>query len=330
MKRGFTLIELLAVITILSIIAIISVPMVTGTIESSNQKITLESVRELVKAASTDVVDQGYAVPYQYKIEEGKLHYQGGDFTKGLIVITNGNHNFVENLSTSKYCINGPLNNLEITKGACTNTSYESYISTKEIEQQMKESGLTTFDDLRQDFYLKGNVTNNYVSYSGITWRIVSFQKGMMKLISQGVVDSAGSKNYQDALTYLNGTFYNDLVNKDYVSESSYAIGLVSNATSNTTENVIASEETNHKKYKIGLLSAGEYLRAREGSTSFLANGTTWLLTKQNTSAAYYLSGSTLASASLTTSKSLRPVILLKDYVVFSGTGTSSDPYVVK
>ena len=35
-------------------------------------------------------------------------------------------------------------------------------------------------DDLREDFYLKGNVTDNYVSYSGMTWRIVSFQNGMM------------------------------------------------------------------------------------------------------------------------------------------------------
>ena len=39
MKRGFTLIELLAVITILSVIALISVPLVTGTIEDSNQKL---------------------------------------------------------------------------------------------------------------------------------------------------------------------------------------------------------------------------------------------------------------------------------------------------
>ena len=330
MKRGFTLIELLAVITILSVIALISVPLVTGTIEDSNQKIVLESARELLKAAATDVVDQGYAVPYQYKIEEKTLNYQGGDFTKGLIVITNGNHNFVENLSTPKYCINGPLNNLEITKGSCTNTSYNTYTSTREIEQQMKDSGLLTFDDLREDFYLKGNVTDNYVSYSGMTWRIVSFQNGMMKLINQGVAEAAGSKSYQNALTYLNGTFYEELVDKDYVSEYSYATGLVSNAISNTAENVIASEETSHSKYKIGLLTAGEYLRANDGGSNFLANGTTWLLTKQNSSTAYYLSGSTLASASLATAKSVRPVILLKDYVVFSGTGSSSDPYVVK
>ena len=72
MKKGFTLIELLAVISILTIIVLISVPLLNNVLEESQQKITLESVRELVKQAQTTTVDNGNTVPYQYKIEDNK------------------------------------------------------------------------------------------------------------------------------------------------------------------------------------------------------------------------------------------------------------------
>lgn len=330
-RKGFTLIELLAVITILALITAIAVPLVTSAINNSNEKIVLESAKELIKAAATDVVDKGYSVPYQYKVEDNSLDYQAGDFTKGLIVVTNGNHSFVENLSTPKYCINGPLDDLNITEGVCTNTDYNTYKSIQDIQNQMKTEANLLFDDFREDFYLKGNVNNNYVSYSGRTWRIVSFQDGMVKLVSQGTDTEAGSKNYQEALNYLNGTFYNNLTSKDYVSEVSYGTGNVTDITaSSDANNVLAAEETNHHEYKVGLLSAGEFLRANDGSSNFLANGTTWLLTTKNASSGYYLTNRTISSAVLTTSKTVRPVIMLKDYIVFTGTGTSSDPYVVK
>ena len=328
MKNGFTLIELLAIISILSIIALISIPVVNNVLEESQQKITLESARELVKQATTTTVDNGNTVPYQYKIEDNTLNYRGGNFTKGLIVVTSGNHSFVENLSTPKYCINGSLDNLEIEKGSCTNSSYTDYVSTEQIMNDFSNSSMLTFDELKGDFYLKGNVTNNYVSYSGIVWRILSFKDGMMRLVSQSPISAGGSKNYQASLDYLKNTFYNNLENKEYVVSSEYSTGLISSTTD--LNNVIASEETMNENYKVALLTVGDYMRATQSGTNFITNGSTWLLNKKNESTGYYLSTSTINTLSISSTMTFRPVITLQSYVAFSGTGTSSDPYKVK
>ena len=328
MKKGFTLIELLAIISILSIIALISIPVVNNVLEESQQKITLESARELVKQATTTTVDNGNTVPYQYKIEDNTLNYRGGDFTKGLIVVTSGNHSFVENLSTPKYCINGSLDNLEIEKGSCTNSSYTDYVSTEQIMNDFSNSSMLTFDELKGDFYLKGNVTNNYVSFSGIVWRILSFKDGMMRLVSQSPISAGGSKNYQASLDYLKNTFYNNLENKEYVVSSEYSTGLVSSTAD--LNNVIASEETMNENYKVALLTVGDYMRATQSGTNFITNGSTWLLNKKNESTGYYLSTSTINTLSISSTMTFRPVITLQSYVAFSGIGTSSDPYKVK
>lgn len=325
MKKGFTLIELLAVISILSIIALISISVITSILENSQKNITLESVRELVKQATTTTVDNGNNVPYQYKIEDNTLKYSGGDFTKGLIVVTSGNHSFVENLSTPKYCINGSLDNLKIEKGSCTNSGYDDYVSADKIMNDYDNSSKLTFDELKGDFYLKGNITDNYVSYSGIIWRILSFKDGMMRLVSQSPISVGGSKNYQASLNYLKNTFYNNLKNKEYIVPNKYSTGLVSN-TSNI-DNVIASEETMHEEYKIALLTVGDYMRATQSGTNFITNGSTWLLNKKNSSIGYYLSTSTINTLSTSSTMIFRPVITLQSYVAFSGTGTSSDPY---
>lgn len=328
MKKGFTLIELLAVITILAVLALVSIPVVNYVLDESHQKIILESARELIKQASTTTIDENRQVPYIYKIEDKTLKYTGGDFTKGMIVITSGNHSFVENLSTPKYCINGTLNNLTITDGSCTNTNYTNYISTAQIINDFSNASKLTFDELKGDFYLKGNVTNNYVSYSGIVWRILSFKDGKMRLVSQSSISAGGSKNYQASLDYLKNTFYNNLQNKEYIVPSEYATGLVS-STGNLT-NVIASEETMHDEYKIALLTVGDYMRATQSGANFITNGSTWLLNKKSSTTGYYLSTSTINTLGTSSTMTFRPVITLQSYVAFSGAGTSSNPYKVK
>lgn len=334
MRRGFTLIELLAVITILALLSAITVPIVTNTIEKANKSTTLESARELIKIASEDAVHHSYQLPYQYKIEEGKLQYQKGEFTRGLIVVATGNQSFVENLSTPKYCVNGPLNDLKITNGKCSSSTYKSYKGSKDIQKAFSIHNASDsvnglyFDDFTREYYFRGNVTNNYVSFAGLTWRIISFQNGKVKLISQGTVSDVGSKNYTNSLTYLNATFYSNLKQKGYVVESEFPIGVVSSL--GTAENIIASEQTAHTTYKVGLLTAGEYRRASIGSSNFITNGTTWLLTKQSNSKSYYLSSGTINNAAMTASYTVRPVLTLKETTVFSGSGTTTDPYIVK
>lgn len=333
MKQGFTLVELLAVLIILSVISLISVPVITSTLEKSNQTTTLESARELIKIASSDVVDKNYDIPYQYRVENHTLNYKNGNFTSGLIVITNGNNSFVENLSTPKYCINGSLYDLKITKGKCNTATYTNYKSSIDVQKSypLQNSNGTSsglyLDDFTGEYYFKGNVTNNYVTYAGLTWRIVSFKQGMMKLVSQSVIDE-DSKNYSGALSYLNGSFYANLKQKDYLVSSTYSVGYVGSV--GTAEDIIAAEQTDKENHKVGLLTLGEYKRSMLGTSTFLTNGTTWILTKKDSTTGYYLSSSSINTAALTTTYTLRPVIVLNAAAVYKGDGTNSSPYVVR
>lgn len=334
MKKGFTLVELLAVIIIISIIAAISVPMIMSTIEHANEASTVESVRELLKIASTDVVNNKYEVPYQYKIEDNQLDYQRGNFKSGLIVVTSGNHSFVENLSTNRLCINGSLDQLKVTTGKCPKTSYEDYKSNRDIKEQFTIQDTSSsgdglyFDEFTEEYYFKGNVLNNYVSYAGRMWRIVSFHQGQIKLISQGVLDESGSKSYKEVLTYLESTFYQDLSPRDYISKTLYADGKVS--VLGDADQMIAAERTSQNKRYVGLLTAGEYQRATGSSGNFIGQGITWLLTKKNDYNGYYLSSNTIVEASLNASYTVRPVVVLNETMIYTGDGTLDKPYLVK
>lgn len=332
MKRGFTLIELLSVIIIIAMITAISIPIVTSAVERANRSTTLESARELIKVATSDVVDKQRGVPYQYKVEDHVLDYRGGSFKRGLIVITSGNHSFVENLSTHRYCINGSLDQLTITPGDCNPSEYKDYKSNQMIRksypiQEDNNDGLY-FDEFTEEYYFRGDGINNYVSYAGRMWRIVSFHQNTMKLISQGVLDNVGTKNYVDTLTYLEHTFYEDLSPKDYILKADYVNGNVT--TIGSADQVIASESSSKMKRNVGLLSVGEYQRATGVSGNFMSQGVTWLLTKKNSTAGYYLSSNQIIETSLTATYTIRPVIVLNETVVSSGTGTLDDPYLVK
>ncbi len=334
MKKGFTLIELLTVIIIISIITAISIPMIMSTVERANKSTTLESVRELVKIATADVVNKKYDVPYQYKIEDHVLDYQRGNFKSGLIVITSGNHSFVENLSTNRHCINGSLDQLKITSGDCKTSDYEDYRSNQMIRERYtvqddldNVDGLY-FDEFTEEYYFKGNVTNNYVSYAGRMWRIVSFHNKKIKLISQSVLEEAGSKSYMDTLTYLEHTFYQDLSPRNYVLKDEYRTGNVSSIGS--VDQMIAAESTSMTKRYVGLLSVSEYQRATGLSGNFMGQGTSWLLTRKNLSTGYYLSSGQIIETSLTAPYTIRPVIVLNETMVYSGNGTLDDPYLAK
>ena len=59
-KKAFTLIELMAVIVVLGIVALIAVPVISGTLKDSKEKIYEEQVRRIEDAAKKWGVDNIY------------------------------------------------------------------------------------------------------------------------------------------------------------------------------------------------------------------------------------------------------------------------------
>ena len=97
-KKAFTLIELLAVIIILGILMIIAIPSVTNYINESRKNTYADTVKELIKGASTKVnsgeynmndKETTYYIPFSaIETENGKAKSPYGDFDEAYIAVT--------------------------------------------------------------------------------------------------------------------------------------------------------------------------------------------------------------------------------------------------
>ena len=211
-------------------------------------------------------------------------------------------------------------------------------IITLEKNLVLMGNGLYEKDNI---FYYKGKDVNNYVSYSGRLWQIISVNKDhTVKMIT---VDNQSSlvwgidNDYKNSYVraWLNpsdeeysGIFYDTLYNPDmYIKDSSWCIDIVDKKP-DTCEKTI--------KDKIGLLSIYEYNRAL-GSASFLNTATYWWMINgylDNKVWYVYPEGKLNNESSLNTayySYGIRPVINInKDIKVYGGDGSKTNPYIIE
>ena len=163
--------------------------------------------------------------------------------------------------------------------------------------------------------------------------------------------------------TYLNSTYYNELNStaKSQIVTHDFSIGALANTSCLT--DAINNENEIIWKGKIALANASEYLRTDSntnactggaedpygsvcnGRTNWMYNGKTyWLLTpfientSNSTSGAYVVDsayrslgtrGGKNSNGTISDRETIRPVVYLSSSVTLSGSGTSSDPYVI-
>ena len=230
-------------------------------------------------------------------------------------------------------------------------------------------------------YYFRGNVTNNYVSFAGLTWRIIRINEdGTVRLILNGRVNDTFYKfnttyssytsmyysNSDTAKPRVDSWYQTNIKDKGYDSyvstttfceqaklkySTSYTSG---NATmviyTSYTPNFKCSTDGNGKgdiNSKVGLITYDEVIHAggyynKSNSNYYLYDGSysIWLMSPAGVSSsdAYGWSVSntgavisSLVNASyVSTNRGLRPVINLNTGLLATGTGTSSDPYVIQ
>lgn len=200
----------------------------------------------------------------------------------------------------------------------------------------LKDTIVTENDGLYQEekmYYYKGNITNNYVLYSGILWRIVRVNEDeSVTLISEdpitsmvfGYETSTLKDSYVD--TWLNETFYPQLKNNEqYLVDTTYC----SNAIKDSKD--VNCKQT--EKRKVALMSVYEYLKAA-GSKGYLKNEKSFWTSTPSTEFKIWL----VNKEGLVTDESLsqdsyysygvRPMITIKgDIKVVTGTGSQTEPY---
>ncbi|MCI9233415.1 MAG: hypothetical protein HFH08_02310 [Bacilli bacterium] len=186
-----------------------------------------------------------------------------------------------------------------------------------------------------KEYYFKGMVDNNYISYSGIIWRIIKVDKNNNAvLISEtpltsmvlGFESNSFKGSYGDK--WLNNTFYNQLLESDsYLVEHDYCADVI-----------LESNDVNCSKKetsKVSMMSVFEYLKA-SGSKGYLNNGKTFWTTSPNKEyKMWFVNQSGLVSNESMSGDSyhsygIRPVIALKgDSKILSGAGTKDSPYQI-
>ena len=178
--------------------------------------------------------------------------------------------------------------------------------------------------------YYKGNVTNNYVQFSGMLFKIVKANEDKtVMLISE---DNIANLRYDDEEyensnidKYLNDVFLKAIYDDSYLVEKEYCVGNVENFDD------INSSCNKKIKRKAVLLSIDEFVKTFNGNESQLCNFIHYTLSNKvagNTINVNNEEKSCLSNVTEATIPVVKPVITLKaNLPIISGAGDIKNPY---
>jgi len=242
-------------------------------------------------------------------------------------------------------------------------TPSESSLTKVGDEIALEDEGLIkNYDDIGVSYNFRGNVKNNYVSFGGLTWRIVRINgDGTVRLVLDGVTDSLTSYydtntaeyvfkdspmekylnewleiNLKDYTNYIANTRYcNDVVHDDIFNYNSYTRILTNKI---PTLNCLGESFNSN----IGILTIDEVILA--GASPFTSNQNYYLYNSLINDTWYTLSGAKGTDSSINMFmvdvsgniktdingnlyRNVRPVINLIKNIEMQGKGTETDPY---
>lgn len=193
---------------------------------------------------------------------------------------------------------------------------FKIYNSTKNInllsEYIIKNNEL--YND-NNTYICKGNVTNNYVKFNNLTWRIIKINNdSSITLILDDYINML-PKN-------LVNTFFKNLENNldtNYLTKTKVCIDTYTN-------NEITCNKTNKDNY-ITLLSVYDYINSLDDEKTFITkdNEIMWLYNNLN-----HTNGNNISTSNENNFYEIRPVVTLKpDTTYKSGDGNIDSPYII-
>lgn len=193
---------------------------------------------------------------------------------------------------------------------------FKIYNSTKNInllsEYIIKNNEL--YND-NNTYICKGNVTNNYVKFNNLTWRIIKINNdSSITLILDEYINML-PKN-------LVNTFFKNLENNldtNYLTKTKVCIDTYTN-------NEITCNKTNKDNY-ITLLSVYDYINSLDDEKTFITkdNEIMWLYNNLN-----HTNGNNISTSNENNFYEIRPVVTLKpDTTYKSGNGNIDSPFII-
>lgn len=306
-------------------------------------------------------------------------------------VITEGNLNSIDEITTNYISIDAKETktyNLEINNNGssnltCTlnihsqemkNTSFSDMIIKNSIPSEISltkvgveiatedEGLIKSYDDIGVSYYFRGNVTNNYVYFAGLTWRIVRINgDGTVRLILDGSTDSVANY-YEIGATEFNFAnssmeeylknwseinlkdYTNYIANTKFCNDIGYDEGYNYNSYTRVMTNKIPTLNClgDYFNSNIGLLTIDEVIYA--GANTVNGNQNFYLYNSNITDVWYTMTGAKGSDTNINMFmvdnngniktnvngnlyRNVRPVINLVKNIEMKGTGTITDPY---
>ena len=218
-------------------------------------------------------------------------------------------------------------------------------------------------------YYFRGNVTNNYLSFAGLTWRIIRINEDdtikiiieVGKVINKFSTSTSTSDMYysksKKVRQEVENWYQTSVIDKGY--DSYVATGMFceqakvkpssSFTSGKATMDVYTSYTPNFKcstdgngngifNSKVGLITydevvfAGGYMVKNNSKYYLYDSGHWWTMSPAGSGYVWDVSNTGYVSYGLATTygSRIRPVINLNANVTATGTGTSTDPYVIQ
>ncbi len=336
-KKGFTLIELIAVVVILSLIALVVFPAVNSVIRNSREKAYESQINTLVKAAEECTYENPAILPSKGETTKLNLNCLTGGCTINGVNIEGGyiNEDDIKDPRKTSKNIEGCI---VINYKETTNQTIKQKYTYEYQENCSAEIGLNTTggwllknSNVKEtNGIYKGNDVNNYINFSGSTWRILKVNgDGTITIVKNTEVVNVpldNNLNFQNSRTdkYLNNTYYKTLSQKKYITNSDTCIKAINDKC--------------EKEYtsKVTLLSYEDYKNANgQNCNNGICPNDNYLSNLNN---AEYITNDNMLMAinngALTDTSSqklnVRPVVTLKNTTqIVSGKGSSDNPYVI-
>ena len=213
-------------------------------------------------------------------------------------------------------------------------------------------------------YFYRGTDPDNYITFNGekAGWRILSINSnGTVKIIRS---DSIGNRQFNNSFggndwsysslkTYLNGTYYNSLTDKDKIANSSFSVGGIDDEFDGLST-IVSSENSSKWSGKVGLITVSEYIRANNNRTCYSIsshnsnndiclnsnwiyndNSSFWTLSPDGGSSGrrvYYIYHfiDACCDTNITDSHQVRPAVNLISSIKLRGLGTKENPYTIE
>lgn len=234
------------------------------------------------------------------------------------------------------------------------------------IKVNIIDSGDGLYKDIYEDSkcIYKGTNPNNYITFNGEAWRIISIENdGCLKIIRSTSIgnrawDSTNSNNWTrpaDLNTYLNEEYLETLLDSNKVVSHTWNIGAVALYNNDLTDQINDEKGTTWNG-KIGLITASEYLRANKNTEqcgTFSLNSdnysicktTNWMYSIVPSGSSLYLISPAANTSNRTTylsysgditsnltgyKRDIFPAIYLSSDISLQGEGTLENPFRIE